>query len=248
MTTEGGWKPTLSLDRESRRAKATKMTKLIEGRRSLGGARLLEIGTGGGIIASLLAERVGGEGEVWSVDVEDMRQETDGYNFKLVEGTELPFEDDGFDVVISNHTIEHVGDSEAQLIHLREIGRVLRPGGLAYLSSPSRWAFVEPHFKVPLLSWFPPGARTRVVRLARRGQVYDIYPRTRRELTDLIAQADLRAEEVTLDALKVMAGTESGRMVKAAAKAPAGLLRAVRGVIPTMVFLLTHQGDRQLAE
>lgn len=243
MTAEGGWKPTLSLDRESRRIKARKIIQLIENHRSLEGARLLEIGTGGGIIAGLLAEQAGGEGEVWSVDIEDMRQETEGYNFKLVEGTELPFEDDGFDIVISNHTIEHVGDSDAQLVHLREIARVLRPGGLAYLSSPSRWAFVEPHFKVPLLSWFPPGARTRVVRLARRGQVYDINPRTRRELTDLIAQAGLHAEEVTLDALQVMAGTESGVMVKAVAKAPTALLRAARGAIPTMVFLLTHQNQ-----
>lgn len=241
MTTEGGWKPTLSLDRESRRAKATKIMKLIEGRKSLGGARLLEIGTGGGFIAALLSEQVGSEGEVWSVDIEDMRQETDGYNFKLVEGTELPFEDDGFDVVISNHTIEHVGDSDAQLVHLREIARVLRPGGLAYLSSPSRWAFVEPHFKVPLLSWFPPSARTRVVRLSRRGNVYDIDPRTRRELTDLIARAGLSAEEVTLDALQVMAGTESSPMVKAVAKVPPALLRTARGTIPTMVFLLTHE-------
>lgn len=239
MATEGGWKPTLSLDRESRRAKAAKIVDLIQRRRPLDGARLLEIGTGGGIITSLLAEHVGDEGEVWSVDVDDFRQVTEGYHFKLVEGTELPFDDESFDVVISNHTIEHVGGPDQQLVHLREIARTLRPDGLVYLSSPSRWAFVEPHFKVPMLSWLPPSARNRALRLSRRGEVYDISPRTRGELADLITQAGLTAEDVTLEALQVTAGTEGGLLVKAAAKAPSGLLRAGRGTIPTMVFVLT---------
>ena len=136
MVTEGGWKPKRSLDVESRRAKAAKIT-LVERRRTLAGADVLEIGTGGGIIASLLAERVGDAGTVWSVDVDDLRTVTDGYQFRLVEGVELPFDDDRFDVVVSNHTIEHVGGPDAQLVHLREIARVLRPGGVGYPASPT---------------------------------------------------------------------------------------------------------------
>jgi SAM-dependent methyltransferase len=240
MVTEGGWKPKQSLDRESRRAKAAKIATLVERHRPLAGADLLEIGTGGGIIASLLAEQVGPGGSVWSVDVDDLRTVTDGYDFKLVEGVDLPFGDDSFDIVVSNHTIEHVGGPDRQLVHLREIARVLRPDGVGYLASPTRWALVEPHFKVPMLSWLPPGARTRALRLSRRGSVYDISPRTRNELLSLIDEAGLQATDVTLDALRATAEIEPGRLGRAAAALPDGVLRAGRAAVPTMVFVLAH--------
>jgi SAM-dependent methyltransferase len=238
MVTKGGWKPKRSLDVGSRRAKAAKIATLLERQRPLAEVDLLEIGTGGGIIAALLAEHVGEAGSVWSVDVDDLRTVTDGYEFRLVEGVELPFADDRFDVVVSNHTIEHVGGPDAQLVHLREIARVLRPGGVGYLASPSRWALVEPHFKVPLLSWLPPGTRDRALCLSRRGSVYDISPRTRPELLRLVAQAGLRATDVTVDALRATAEIEAGPASRVAAALPGRLLAAARGAVPTMVFVL----------
>jgi SAM-dependent methyltransferase len=241
MVTEGGWKPKQSLDPASRQAKAAKIARLVESRRPLAGARLLEIGTGGGIITARLAELVGPGGEVWSVDVDDLRTTTEGYSFKLVEGTLLPFADGEFDIVVSNHTIEHVGDPDDQLTHLREIARVLAPDGLAYLATPTRWALVEPHFKVPLLSWLPPGLRTRALRLTRRGSVYDIDPRRRPELRALVDQAGLRATEVTMEATRITADVERpGLVTRLAARAPDPVLGALRVAAPTMVFLLTH--------
>jgi SAM-dependent methyltransferase len=170
-----------------------------------------------------------------------MRVVTEGYDFQEVEGTVLPFADDSFDIVISNHTIEHVGSRDDQLVHLREIARTMRSDAVGYLASPSRWALVEPHFKVPMLSWFPVASRDRVLRLARRGTVYDINPRTRPELRGLIDEAGLRGEDITLDALQTAADIEGGRGAKVAARMPAAALGAARGAIPTMVFLLTHR-------
>lgn len=238
MVTEGGWKPKRSLDVESRRAKAAKIATLVERRRPLAGAALLEVGTGAGIIASLLAERVGDAGTVASVDVADLRTITDGYAFHLVDGVHLPFDEDAFDVVVSNHTIEHVGGPDRQREHLGEIARVLRPGGVAYLASPNRWALVEPHFKVPLLSWLPTSARDRALRMSRRGSVYDISPRTRAEMLALIDEAGLRATDVTIDALRVASDLEPGIVGRVAGRVPDGVLGASRGAIPTMVFLL----------
>jgi ubiquinone/menaquinone biosynthesis C-methylase UbiE len=241
MVTEGGWKPKRSLDRESRRGKAAKIAALVEQRRPLAGARLLEIGTGGGIITSLLAEKVGSAGRVFSVDVDDLRTVADGYEFRLVDGVELPYDDDSFDVVVSNHTIEHVGGPDSQFVHLREIARVLRPAGVGYLASPSRWALIEPHFKVPMLSWLPVSARDRALQLSRRGTVYDISPRTRPELLDLIDRAGLEAEDVTIEALRVSAGVEKSSLARATNAVPQSLLTLGRGALPTMVMLLTHR-------
>jgi SAM-dependent methyltransferase len=241
MVVEGGWRPTRSLDRDSRLAKAAKIATLIEQRRALSGVRLLEVGTGGGIIASVLSERVGPLGEVVSVDVEDFRSVTDGYAFQMVEGVELPFTDATFDVVVSNHTIEHVGGPEEQLVHLQEMARVLRPDGLGYLASPSRWALVEPHFRVPFLSWLPPVARSNALRLVHRGSVYDVSPRARGELLDLIARAGLRATDVTVEALRITLQVERpGLLTRATETLPEPVLHVARRAIPTMVFVLYH--------
>jgi SAM-dependent methyltransferase len=45
----------------------------------------------------------------------------------------MPFRDAVFDAVISNHSLEHFVEFEATL---REIGRVLRPGGALYVAVP----------------------------------------------------------------------------------------------------------------
>ena len=90
--------PHAILDSDSRRLKAQKIARLVESARLLQGARLLDIGAGSGYIASNLARFVGGEGEVWAVDVNDQRQTNEGYRFKPVTGTELPFEDDAFEI------------------------------------------------------------------------------------------------------------------------------------------------------
>jgi hypothetical protein len=50
----------------------------------------------------------------------------------------LPFRDCGFDAVIANHSLEHVEELDRVL---REIGRVVRPGGCLYVAVPdaSTW-------------------------------------------------------------------------------------------------------------
>ena len=57
----------------------------------------------------------------------------------------LPFRDESFDAVYSMGTIEHFPDTETAV---REIHRVLRPGGRAVIGVPNRW---DPFLR-PLLS------------------------------------------------------------------------------------------------
>lgn len=234
--------PHAVLDTSSRLAKASKLERLLESRAELTGARVLDVGAGSGVIAASLAERVGPEGRVVGVDLVDQRVIADGYEFVQVTDTTLPFAAESFDLVVSNHILDHVGGPREKRRHLEEIRRVLRPGGSCYLAVANRWVLVEPHFRLPFLSWLPSGLRTPYVRLAGRGEVYDCDLPARRDVLDLVREAGFSAEELELEALTGFAELEGGTFPRAVAKVPAPVLRALRPVFPTVVLFLRKGG------
>lgn len=59
----------------------------------------------------------------------------------------LPFEDNEFDVVLSDQVFEHVMDYPGTLA---EVARVMKPGASCLHVFPSRYRLVEPHVMVPL--------------------------------------------------------------------------------------------------
>jgi len=238
--------PHAVLDVASRRRKARKIAAILATERPLAGLRVLDVGTGAGVIAASLAEIVGPRGEVHSVDVVDVRVDSKAYEFHLADGVDLPFPDDAFDVVISNHCIEHTGGRAEQELHVRELGRVLRASGAGYLAVPNRWGPLEPHFKLPALSWLPTiGMQSRYVRATRRGERYDCRLLSRAEVRSLFAGAGLDARERTLEAMHVMADVEELSFAfRTALRAPDALLRAGLVAVPTIVFTFRRRPAR----
>lgn len=239
MSTAPERQPHAVLDPESRERKARKIEALLAPRCPLAGSRVLDVGAGSGVIAARLAKAVGAHGEAWAVDVVDQRVEHEGYGFRMVSDTALPFEDERFDIVLSNHILDHVGGEAEQRRHLAEIHRVLAQGGCCYLAVANRWVVVEPHFRLPFLSWLPPALRTPYVKLAGRGEAYDCNLPTRGELLGLLRASSFEYEDLTTDAMRHFAAMETtGRLVGRLLSTPEWLLRPLRPVIPTMVFLL----------
>lgn len=86
----------------------------------------------------------------------------------VAEAEVLPFPDSSFDVVLLNEVIEHVRD-DAQTI--RDVLRILRPGGRLIIYAPNRLYFFETHgiyvgrryvFRlIPLINWLPDIVRNR---------------------------------------------------------------------------------------
>lgn len=196
--------PHAALAKDGRYQKGRKIERLLELTTNSAPQRLLEIGTGSGWISHYFAHHTAGRYDVDAVDVVDSRQSKDGYRFTLVTDTALPFADGSFDVVISNHVIEHVGDDEAQARHLAEMRRVLRPDGIGYLAVPNRWMVVEPHYRLAFLSWWPESWRSGWLRLWNKGQHYDCRPLSRGGLEWLLAATDLRFQQLCGEAVRAL--------------------------------------------
>ena len=87
----------------------------------------------------------------------------------LYDGKHLPFKDNTFDIITSIEVIEHVSKPD---LMLKEIRRVLKPGGILHITTANKWWPIEPHFKLPFLSYLPSGVADFYVRVFRRGNSY----------------------------------------------------------------------------
>lgn len=104
-------------------------------------ARVLDIGCGSGSALALLDERVAFECPPVGIDfgrrvLHEAREAAAGSerHLEFVQGSAvtLPFRDGAFDLVISSYLLKHLDDSAIQ-VFMREVRRVLTPGGLALL-------------------------------------------------------------------------------------------------------------------
>jgi SAM-dependent methyltransferase len=102
---------------------------------------ILEIGSGTGTMLHQLRQRgYRAQGvELRQAFIDQAHAWYGAVPIAQVTGPELPFSDRSFDVVLSFDVFEHIPDSDA---HLREVTRVLRPGGSYLLQTPNKWANV----------------------------------------------------------------------------------------------------------
>lgn len=231
------------LDLPSRQHKALKIERLLGLVPAAEPLQLLEIGTGSGGIAQYFGTHPTLPCKVTAVDVHDNRQVHGGYDYLAVQGVELPFGDASFDVVISNHVIEHVGGDDAQAAHLREIRRVLKADGVAYLAVPNRWMLTEPHYRLKFLSWLPRPLRTPYLRLMRKGNFYDCEPLQLAQLERMLAAAGLAYRNLCIEGWRETFAIErphhwSNRLLR---RIPDAVLRPLRPIIPTLIYRLVHQ-------
>lgn len=228
----------VSVDLSSRNHKALKIERLLDLTNRMQPVRMLEIGTGSGGIAHYFATHPTLRCDVDAVDVRDNRLIRNGYRFQLVEGTQLPFDSESFDVVITNHVIEHVGDSAAQRNHLHEIHRVMKPDGLGYIAVPNRWMLTEPHFQLKFLSWWPRAWRTSYLRLMRKGSYYDCEPLQMRQLERMLEDSEFFYRNLCVEAWRVTFEIElpASFFTRVLRATPSAMLNPLRRIIPTLIY------------
>lgn len=229
--------PHAAKDAAGRLKKARKIEAIVSRRRPLAGARVLEVGCGSGFVIAHLAKQAGVDGE--GVDVVDERVVSDGYSFTPVDGTALPFADGSFDLVVSNHVVEHVGDREAQQAHLREVARVLTGAGILYLATPNKWAVREPHYNLPFLSWCPQTIADRYVRVTGRGDWYDVNPPRPKYLAAMLAEAGLQVDDATAEAALLFVELEASGVRRVPLRIASMAVNRLPRLAPTQVYVAT---------
>lgn len=239
MATVPERRPHAALELDGRYRKGLKIERLLGLPAARNSFRLLEVGAGSGGISAYFANHPSRRFDVDAVDVVDNRQVMEGFRFALVQGTALPFDDESFDIVVSNHVIEHVGDDAEQDRHLFEMHRVMRPGAVGYFAMPSRWMLIEPHFKLALLSWWPEGWRNSWLRMWRRGDHYDCRPLSCRGLERRLARAGFEFEQLHADAVRAVFEIEApGSLLwrYGMRHVPDFAWRSIRHAFPTLIY------------
>jgi len=113
----------------------------------------LEIGPGSGIYLPVLARY---SDRVYAVDIEaayleEAKQATrslENIEFRLDDITQSSLPEDYFDLILCTEVIEHIADSAAAL---KEIGRILKPGGIAIISTPQKYSPLELTAKIAFM-------------------------------------------------------------------------------------------------
>jgi SAM-dependent methyltransferase len=234
----------LMLDETGRRIKAGKIANVLEhflGRSSLSGLRLLDIGCSGGIVANELRER-GASVIGADIDVPGLAKARarygDAVSFLCSDGERLPVADRSIDVVVLNHIYEHVVDPWALAA---EVARVLAPSGVAYLGLANRLGMMEPHYRLPFLSWLPRPLAHRYVRAVGRADNYYERFLTRPNLRRLFGSLDIW--DYSLPVLTDPERFGAGEVVPGpVSRLPAMVLRPLIPLIPTYIWIGTHGG------
>ncbi len=235
--------PRRIFDARSRNWKAQKIAILAGITEVPPGTAMLDIGTSAGYIAAFFSKLGFGGSGTFAVDIADQRLVHEGFQFTEVRGTKLPFPDQHFDFIISNHVIEHVGDREQQRAHLSEVERCLREGGRFYLAVPNRWSLWEPHYRLLFLSWLPRWLANGYARLSRRRDApYECYLLSRQEAIHLLRQQGLQYEDVTLRAIRLVGDIEQTRFLpRLVFRLPLWFWQLLRPIVPTLIFVCGKQ-------
>jgi 2-polyprenyl-3-methyl-5-hydroxy-6-metoxy-1,4-benzoquinol methylase len=135
----------------------------------------LDIGCGSGGIAAAIAPSVksitGVDPESW-VRWKDFRKSHKNLKFVNQPVENLTIDDSSMDVIICNQVYEHVPDPQ---FLIREIYRILKPGGYCYFAGPNLLFPIEPHVFWPLIHWLPRSFAVKIMQTLGSKEILDAY-------------------------------------------------------------------------
>ena len=123
---------------------AEHLTRYLAATAMCAGKDVLDIASGSGYgsheLATTARSVVGVDISEEAVAYAQATYPSDNLEFRVGSGTAIPLDDDSVDVVITFETIEHIDDYRTFVAEMR---RVLRPGGVAIVSTPNDLEYEE---------------------------------------------------------------------------------------------------------
>lgn len=84
-------------------------------------------------------------------------------DFRVGTATDLPIEDESMDICMAVELLEHVQDWESCV---KEFARILKPGGLLWMSTTNTLCPKQYEFDLPGFSWYPKPLKEHYIKLA----------------------------------------------------------------------------------
>ncbi|MEN8205441.1 MAG: class I SAM-dependent methyltransferase [Pseudomonadota bacterium] len=148
------------------------------------GLSILDIGCSNGITLMVVANRLNPDIAMGiDMDIDSLPEPGEQKYFTIMDGEHLGFSNEYFDIVLCNHTYEHVPNSDKLF---SEIHRVLKHNGVVYFSAMNRLWPIEPHYKIPFVHWIPKWMSYPVMRLFGNKHQYIETPKTLPGLKKLV--------------------------------------------------------------
>lgn len=219
---------------KSRKIKAKKIISILKKFKDLKNSKVLDIGIGYGVITSELSKYCK---EIIGVDIIDARKSTVGYRFKKINNTILPFENNFFDIVISNQILEHVKNQKE---HIDEIYRILKKDGVCYFTTPNKFWIIESHYKLPFLSMLPKNLANSYLKIFRKDAIpYNINILSYNHILKLVSDKFL-VKDFAFEIMKNPDEYHLEKKLRFLAKIMSKL-SFIKYFLPSYIFILTKK-------
>jgi len=164
------------LEYNVRLKKAEKILAILEDfldKRRLNKAICLDIGCSIGATGTIIGPKVknfiGVDIDKSAIELAKKANHRKNVRFELGDAMNLNLKSKTIDVIICNQVYEHVPNQNKLF---KEIYRVLKDDGICYLGAVNRFCIIEPHTKLPFLSWFPKQMANFYIKIAKGEEKY----------------------------------------------------------------------------
>jgi len=235
-------------DANARAVKAKKIVSVINNFsiKDLQTCRCLDIGCSAGINTNFLSaevrESIGIDLDEPAIKTGYFQKKTNSY-FIIGDAIRLPFKNETYDIVICNHVYEHVPDANALM---DEIFRILKSGGFCYFGAGNRFCIIEPHYRLPLLSWFPKPIANLYLYIMNRERPYYENLRSYFGIKNLFTRFFITDYTINIIENPDIFNAEDIIRKKALIrKIPKWAIRILIPIIPTYIFILSKPSSRE---
>ncbi|PJE70220.1 hypothetical protein COU97_00875 [Candidatus Shapirobacteria bacterium CG10_big_fil_rev_8_21_14_0_10_48_15] len=201
----------------------------------------LEVGCAAGMMTNIFGNSfkavVGVDIDRQAIAIAKRKNRKSIVSFKISDALKLPFKKNCFDLVICNNVYEHVPDPN---LMMAEIWRVLRDNGFCYFAGPNKYAFLEPHYSLPCLSWFPKQFGSLYLKMTGKGDYYYETLLSQKQLRKLASK--FKITDYTVEVLKKpLQFHASHHLQKPFSYLPRSFISLALPFLPSFFWILTKK-------